>query len=219
MPKATCQTCGTGFSYFSSNSSGKYCSNKCCVTSPEWKKKQSIAKIGKKMPHSMKAQVSKRFKGKKQSVEHITKRTASRMAKLVGVPRKTQILQRIRLSKEYIEWRRAVFERDHYTCQMCRDKRGGNLEADHIISLSFLVEEARITGCENYFDIDNGRTLCTECHKKTDSYAKHRKHHLEGRLLETLYRKWEQLGKKGDFEAYYRIATERFIDQIKASLE
>lgn len=39
------------------------------------------------------------------------------------------------------------------------------------------------------------------------------------RIRGALYRKWEQLGKKGDFETYYNIATERFLDQIKATLE
>lgn len=39
------------------------------------------------------------------------------------------------------------------------------------------------------------------------------------RIRGALYRKWEQLGRKGDFETFYNIATERFLDQIKASLE
>lgn len=39
------------------------------------------------------------------------------------------------------------------------------------------------------------------------------------RIRGALYRRWEKLGKKGDFEMYYNIATERFLDQIKASLE
>jgi hypothetical protein len=34
-----------------------------------------------------------------------------------------------------------------------------------------------------------------------------------------LYRRWEQQGKNGDFEMFYKIATERIIDQIKESLE
>lgn len=39
------------------------------------------------------------------------------------------------------------------------------------------------------------------------------------RIRGALYRKWEQQGKKGDFEMFYNIATERYLDQIKASLE
>ena len=64
---------------------------------------------------------------------------------------------RIRKSIEYRLWREAVFARDNYTCQICK-KRGGVLNADHIKPFS-LYPDLR-------FAIDNGRTLCEECHKK-----------------------------------------------------
>jgi len=68
---------------------------------------------------------------------------------------------KIRVSLEYKIWRRNVFKRDDYTCQIC-GKKGGELHADHIKSFA-LYPELR-------FDINNGRTLCVKCHKKTDSY-------------------------------------------------
>lgn len=61
----------------------------------------------------------------------------------------------IRHSIEYRDWRTAVFERDNYTCQNCSIK-GGYLQADHIKPFC-LYEDLR-------FDIDNGRTLCKQCH-------------------------------------------------------
>jgi hypothetical protein len=63
--------------------------------------------------------------------------------------------------KEYKLWRTAVFERDNYTCIWC-GKRGGNLQADHIKPWA-LYPELR-------YAIDNGRTLCVECHKTTDTF-------------------------------------------------
>ena len=72
-------------------------------------------------------------------------------------------LERLRKSKEYKLWRKAVFERDNYTCIFCGDDRGGNLQADHIKPFA-LFPELR-------FAIDNGRTLCKKCHKKTDTYG------------------------------------------------
>lgn len=69
----------------------------------------------------------------------------------------------IRESLEYRLWREAVFKRDNYTCLWCGDDRGGNLEADHIKPFS-LYPALRLA-------IDNGRTLCHECHKKTDTYG------------------------------------------------
>lgn len=67
-----------------------------------------------------------------------------------------------RSNSEYREWRMAVFTRDNFKCQIC-GKHGSDLEAHHI-------KEVR-----NYpdliYDVDNGLTLCHECHKTTDNYA------------------------------------------------
>lgn len=76
--------------------------------------------------------------------------------------KKSKLHKRIRASVEYKAWRTAVFERDDYTCQMCQ-KRGGVIQADHIKSFA-LYPELR-------FDINNGRTLCLECHTTTDTYG------------------------------------------------
>lgn len=67
-----------------------------------------------------------------------------------------------RSNSEYREWRMAVFTRDNFKCRIC-GKHGSDLEAHHI-------KEVR-----NYpnliYDVDNGLTLCHECHKTTDNYA------------------------------------------------
>jgi len=66
-------------------------------------------------------------------------------------------------SKEYINWRTAVFERDNYTCQVCGttgDKK--YLTAHHIKSFAHYPSLR--------FDVNNGKTLCEDCHEKTDNY-------------------------------------------------
>ena len=74
----------------------------------------------------------------------------------------TPINEKIRKTIEYTLWRTAVFMRDEYTCTQCGADKGGNLEADHIKPFS-LYPELR-------FAIDNGRTLCHDCHTQTDTY-------------------------------------------------
>lgn len=74
----------------------------------------------------------------------------------------TPINQKIRVSREYKDWRIKVFERDDYTCQNC-GSRGITLHADHIKPFAYFPELRLV--------IENGRTLCVPCHKKTDTYA------------------------------------------------
>lgn len=89
----------------------------------------------------------------------------------------TSIKQRITTSIQYLEWRRKIYERDDYTCQNCGDKKGGNLEADHIVPFAYIVQKYKINTfnkalrCTLLWDIKNGRTLCIECHKKTPTWG------------------------------------------------
>lgn len=69
--------------------------------------------------------------------------------------------EKARKSFKYQNWRLSVFERDNYICQDCNIRSGkGNivyLEAHHIKSFKNYTELR--------FEINNGITLCKECHK------------------------------------------------------
>jgi hypothetical protein len=57
----------------------------------------------------------------------------------------------------YTAWQIAVKKRDNFSCQCCGDKRGGNLVSHHLDGWN-IAREKRL-------DVDNGVTLCEDCHK------------------------------------------------------
>lgn len=63
----------------------------------------------------------------------------------------------IRNSDKMKWWRVNVFERDDYTCQEC-GQVGGELNAHHIKEFAKHPELR--------FDVNNGITICKNCHKK-----------------------------------------------------
>lgn len=64
--------------------------------------------------------------------------------------------QAIRNSTEYKQWRKAVFERDNYTCLIC-GQIGGELNAHHIKPFNEFPELR--------FVLSNGVSMCIKCHK------------------------------------------------------
>jgi HNH endonuclease len=73
----------------------------------------------------------------------------------------------IRQSPPYKAWRKAVYERDNYTCVFCGARQSaGNpvkLNADHIKPFAYFPDLR--------YDVDNGRTLCVPCHTTTETFG------------------------------------------------
>jgi hypothetical protein len=59
-------------------------------------------------------------------------------------------------SPEMKSWRKLVYKRDEYVCQCCLIKKSKRLQAHHILNFS--------SNFDLRFSIDNGITLCRECH-------------------------------------------------------
>jgi hypothetical protein len=91
---------------------------------------------------------------------------------------------RLTNSFRWKQWRTQIFERDNYTCQEC-EQRGGKLHPHHIHPFEFaeilnylketlgtncLYEEA--IDCKFLWNPCIGKTLCVDCHKKTNNYNK-----------------------------------------------
>jgi len=144
----------------------KFCSRQCSSKnqigntkkphSEEWKKQNSLrhkgrrcsAETRRKMGDWQRGEKSKWWKG--------------------GVSTQYQLE---RASIECRLWRESVFTRDNYTCVWCSKKGGWSkeekrqvvLNADHIKPFKWFPELR--------FAIDNGRTLCVDCHRTTDTYG------------------------------------------------
>jgi len=89
----------------------------------------------------------------------------------------TPLYAQIRSCMEYKIWRLTVYKRDNYTCTICGDNKGGNLEADHKKAFSLILRENNILtfeqalNCNELWDADNGRTLCRNCHQGTPNWG------------------------------------------------
>jgi 5-methylcytosine-specific restriction endonuclease McrA len=132
-----------------------------------FKGKKHTAEAIKRMSERNKGKPSP-MKGKKHSIIarekiSITKRKNSKKGQLCHSYKDGKLVERrgLRFSSKYKRWRFDVFMRDNFTCQLCNDSSGGNLNAHHIKSFSDFPEER--------FEIQNGITLCDECHKKVHS--------------------------------------------------
>lgn len=160
--------------------------------SKEHIKKLRLTHLGKKLSEESKLKLSKAFKGRispmkgRNHSEETINKMRGRKAWNKGIPNPnfcgdknpfwkggvTPINTKIRHSVEYKLWRESVFQRDNWTCVWCGLKSGTGktvvLNADHIKPF-YLYPELR-------FAIDNGRTLCVECHRKTETYKRPKKY-------------------------------------------
>lgn len=79
-----------------------------------------------------------------------------------GLGTKSSVNELARKTKQARDWRKATYERDDYTCQGC-GVRGGKLQAHHIKPFS--------THPELRYELDNGQTLCVDCHRNTPTWG------------------------------------------------
>lgn len=128
--------------------------------SEEAKKRMSLAHMGILKGRVISEEVRKKMSKAMLGKPHFKSRGENHPLWKGGI---TDTNDRVRHSLEYKIWVRAIFERDNYTCVWCK-KRGGNLEADHIKRFADFPELR--------FAIDNGRTLCVSCHRKTDTWGR-----------------------------------------------
>lgn len=157
-----CQTCGKKFYVRPSRIKSKYCSRHCrkpwntglSIDDPRVKEgviKASRANIGRKNPNAY----FSICKGKIFGKNHWNWK---------GGIHKINYSERCYFNSlgKYRNLRKKVLKRDNYICQNC-GKRGGKLHIDHIKPWS-LFPKLR-------FNLNNLRTLCSDCHRKSDTWG------------------------------------------------
>jgi len=89
----------------------------------------------------------------------------------------TPLTQQIRGCFKMRQWISDIFTRDNFTCQECFI-RGGTLNAHHLKQFAVIFEQNKIKSlqqaldCDEFWNINNGRTLCVSCHLKTDTIGR-----------------------------------------------
>lgn len=164
----SCLNCGEVFGVPPSRRSAKYCSDKCCGLHKRRGITFSCSECAKEVYSNRYAyEIGKRRTCSKSCFNKRCTRLAEERNR-VSPPSTGVLNRRIRYSKKMDDWRRAVFERDNYTCQECGARNGRGkaviLNADHIKPFAYYPELR--------FDLANGRTLCVECHRKTPTWGR-----------------------------------------------
>lgn len=134
--------------------------------SDEWRENMSNAQKGKipwNKGRKFKGMGWGRKSGWKMSEEHKKKISEGGKRMWDRRGRKPENKRNRQQDRKYKKWRRKVFERDDYTCQICAI-RGGDLEAHH---KKRWAEYPKLR-----YKINNGITLCVICHKKIDPHRK-----------------------------------------------
>lgn len=174
----TCDKCGEQYETYVSRAKAHYVHNFCsrdCWRSfprlPEVQAKMNKALTGEKNPwwgkaHSQESKDKMRLMatGRRHSAETRKKMSEARKGSNSSLWRGGKTAEGIlfRQQMNYKDWRRAVFERDDYTCQFCGGK-GARIEADHIKPFA-IFPDLRL-------ELSNGRTLCKPCHRSTDTWG------------------------------------------------
>ena len=113
--------------------------------------------------------ISESLKGHPVSLE-----TREKISKTLS-PYGRDLKNRIRDIPEYIKWRTDIFIRDDRKCVKCGNKK--DIIVHHIKSLREILIKYNITtlkqalNCKELWDLNNGQTLCNDCHEQTENYG------------------------------------------------
>lgn len=186
-----CLTCGKVYVIAFKYRKQKFCSRKCFHENVEVRQAMSNARLknpmrywlGKKRSFKDRRNISKATKIAMKDpiiLQKVRKANLGRCGELANNWQggRTKIRNLLGSLYKYKEWRKAVFERDNWTCQDCgiKSKKGLGytvyLQAHHVKHCWRILQDNNITNsqeainCNKLWDLDNGMTLCRDCHNK-----------------------------------------------------
>lgn len=165
--------------------------------SEEAKRKIGLASINRKVSNETRTKISDSRIGSHPTIETLKKQSDSHKGILLSEEHKAKIRENtprgensylwkggisplsewIRKSLLYKQWLNKCMERDNWMCIVCH-KRGGYLQVHHINLFSIIMKKYNIKTkdqarlCNELWDINNGVTMCEECHNFTHKYIK-----------------------------------------------
>lgn len=150
VPICKCQICGKEFRGDKYNAN-KYCSRDCYLQAHMIQNKE------RQCPTCKKIFIAKSSNDKYCCIECYNKdRHMPKGPQHWNWKGGISITNDERDSFQYKNWRKAIFERDNFKCQKCGSKE--KINAHHIFAWKYYPEKR--------YDIDNGITLCENCHIK-----------------------------------------------------
>lgn len=160
------------------------------INSKETRERIGKSLKGRRLPIETKIKLSCALKGRKKPIfTEAHKRKLSESLK--GRPQPwnsgnnshfwkggiSELSKHIKVSLLYRNWRESVFKRDDWSCQKCHKRGGRVLHPHHKKSFTSILEKNKIKTlasafqCEELWNVNNGITLCEDCHKSTETYG------------------------------------------------
>jgi len=149
-----------------------YCNQRCYSKSPKLKRlsKKSYLILNNKKKRWRKGTGGKGFVNKTTFKKRDPRILGKNNPRWKGGITKFQ--EKVRKLPEYSLWRKNIFKRDNWTCQICGIK-GCKLEAHHIKEFNLILKTMKILKikeaikCSELWNTNNGVTVCLDCHNKT----------------------------------------------------
>ena len=205
MVKLNCKQCGADIFKYPSQikgGEGKFCSKECYTKSMQGV--DILKDVRWVKPKGKRYDIVCSYCGDIFSVVPSVKNTAKFCSKdCYDKAHKVAVknVRQLRNTTEYKEWRLAVYKRDGFTCQSCGNI-GRNLNAHHIIPIAKDVTKM--------LDINNGITLCKDCHIL--AHKKYKPKCKGGELLENLYEIISSQAESGMIRKVQRLGVESRTD-------